>query len=339
MKTVDFINERKNTWLSLDKSVRELSGIIRHGTIDDKQLVSLMNNYRRTVADLSLAQSLYPKDPLVSQLSSLVTRALVLVAAYQENDMARLKRFFSSTLPQLVLRLKNLFLVSFTVFILSALFGFFFTMIDPYAANAIAGDQYIFMTLENIENGKPFAVYQSGLKYAMSAFIMSNNIKVAFTVFAFGVFYGIGTFIVLIFNGLMLGSIAAIFASHGLLFDFSTTVLIHGTLELFAILVAGAAGIRLGQSMFNPGDLTRSEALFRFGVEAFQLCAIMVPVFVIAGILEAYVTPLDLMRAQRMEIICTSIAFLLIYLGLPTLLYIRSKNVFKERIVAPEIRL
>ncbi len=338
MKTIDFINDRKETWLELEKTARKISGV-RRPRLDDRQVVSLMHNYRRTMADLSLAQSHYPSDPLVSQLSSLVVRVLSIVAAHQEGDLNRIRRFFSYTLPATILKLSRLFLVSLAVFGGAALFGYFLTVLDPYAANAIAGDRYVFMTLENIEKGKPFAVYESGLKYAMSGFIMANNIKVAFTAFAFGAFYGLGTFFILLYNGLMLGSIAAVFGNHGLLFDFTTTVLIHGTLELFAIVVAGAAGLRLGQALFRPGDLRRGEAVYKFGVEAFQICAIMVPVFVIAGILEGYVTPLELSRAGRILIIAASAVFLVLYLGIPTFYHLKRRKEDARHEAFPSIRM
>jgi uncharacterized membrane protein SpoIIM required for sporulation len=188
---------------------------------------------------------------------------------------------------------------------------------NPFFANAIVGDQYTYMTIDNIEKGRPYAVYQSGFKYAMSGFIMANNIKVALSAFAFGVFYGVGTFLILIFNGLMLGSVSALFASHGLFFGFATTVMIHGTLELFAIMAAGAAGLRLGQSIFRPGLLPRKLALAEFGIEAFILTIAMVPVFVLAGILEGFVTPLSLDAFARLSVIVASVLFLSVYFGTP----------------------
>ncbi len=297
-----------------------------------------MNNYRRAIADLSLARSLFPKSQLAHELNLLIIRAMSLISSKQQSDFSRIKSFYATRLPQLVLRLKTLFFISCAIFLIATAAGFGLTMLNSYSANAIIGDAYIYKTLDNIDKGKPFAVYESRFKYAMSSFIMANNIKVSFMAFAFGALYGVGTIFVIFSNGLMLGSIAAVFARHGLLYDFTTTVLIHGTLELFAIMVAGAAGLRLGQALFRPGELKRVDALFKFGKEAFHLCFIMVPVFIIAGILEGYVTHLSLPPFYRILIIIASILLLGCYLILPTLRYsIVMKN--KESTLKPEIKV
>jgi uncharacterized membrane protein SpoIIM required for sporulation len=155
---------------------------------------------------------------------------------------------------------------------------------------------------------------------------MANNIKVSFMAFSLGVFYGIGTFAVLVANGLMLGALAAVFAQHHLFAGFVTTVLIHGTLELFAIAVAGAAGLRFGQSIFRPGNLRRAEALMDFGLEAFQVCLVMVPVLVVAAILEGYVTPLHPPMAVRLAVIGASLALIGVLTTVPVVRYRRRRT-------------
>ncbi|MFW6245456.1 MAG: stage II sporulation protein M, partial [Fibrobacterota bacterium] len=289
-------------------------------------LMVFMRCYRKTAADLSLCRSHFPQDPLCRELNSLVVKAMMHVGSDKEGDVSRIKGFFTNTIPTLINRLRFLFLISFLVFSLSTLAGFFLAKLSPYAANVIAGDRYIHMTLKNIEKGDPFAVYKSAHKYAFSGFIMSNNIKVAFTAFAFGALWGIGTFLILVINGLMLGSIAAVFSNYNLLYDFYLTVMIHGTLELFAIMVAGAAGLRLGQALFRPGKLTRKDALSRFGMEAFKTCIAMVPIFVIAGIIEGYVTPLDLSRLDKWAIQLASILFIILYLFSPSIFRRKAKS-------------
>ena len=325
MKSIDFIRTRKDIWIALEESAKSFDRLTQ-GLHRDKNIVSFMQNYRRTSADLSLTRSLFPNDSLIPQLNSLIIKALSIINANQQSDLTRIKYFFMERLPQLVIRLRYLFIVSSLIFILSAMAGYFLTMLNPYAAHAIVGDHYIYMTLSNIEKGKPFAVYQSGLHYIMSSFIMANNLKVAFVCFGLGALYGVGTFMILLFNGLMLGAITAVFAQHNLSFDFATTVLIHGTLELFSIMVAGTAGLRLGQSLFRPGTLSRLDALYRFGTEAFHIAFFMVPVIAIAALLEGFVTPLAPARWLRITIISASVAFLFVYILLPTILYIKRKK-------------
>jgi len=256
---------------------------------------------------------------------------MVFISSRQKTDLVRFRQFFTERLPVLVMRLTPLFVIACTIFIIGITAGYVLTMLNPFAANAIVGDEYIFKTMENIEKGTPFAVYKSPFKYAMSSFIMANNIKVSFMAFAFGALYGIGTIWILLSNGLMLGSIAAVFARKGLLFDFMTTVMVHGTFELFAIMVAGAAGLRLGQALFRPGEMKRSSALYLFGKEAFEICCVMIPVFIVAGTLEGFVTPMGLSRMTRLIIISGSLAALDLYLLLPVRQYLAAvKRRFRE---------
>lgn len=336
MKSVDFIKDRRDTWISLENETKLLSGPIAKFK-SESLLISFINHYRRTVADFSLAQSLFPKSQLVSELNHLIINAMMLISSKQKTDSARVKAFYTERLPLLVIGLYRFFLISCAIFAISVLAGYSLTKVNPFTANAIAGDEYVFKTLENIENGNPFAIYESRFKYAMSSFIMANNIKVSFFAFAFGALYGLGTVFILLSNGLMLGSITAVFAQHGLLFDFITTVLIHGTLELFAIMVAGAAGLRFGQALFRPGELKRTDALFVFGKEAFELCCIMIPLFIIAGVLEGFVTNLHLPPAKRIMIIAGSVVLLVIYIINPVFLNILRRR-GKPQVLAPLIR-
>jgi uncharacterized membrane protein SpoIIM required for sporulation len=330
----EFIRQRKDNWLGLQNAL----DAVRGGRPDEAELLAIVKNYRRTIADLSLARSLFPRDPLINELNALVCRALLVIGARPDSDRARIASFFRRRYLPLLRRMSRFFLLSCAVFSGAALSGYGITRVNPFFANAIIGDEYIYMTLYNIEKERPYAVYQSKFKYAMSGFIMANNIKVAFSAFAFGVFYGAGTFLILVANGLMLGSITALFAAHGLLFGFVTTVMVHGTLELFAVMAAGAAGIRLGQSIFRPGRLTRKRALAEFGLEAFILTLAMVPVFVIAGILEGYVTPLDLPAGARLAVIGGSLAFLAAYFGTPFLLFSERKK-GRRPLQEPEVRV
>lgn len=336
MRSIDFIKKRHSVWFALENNIKQLQNrFVR--SADETTLISFMNNYRKTIADLSLAQSLFPGSQIVHELNVLIIKAMALINSNQQNDVQRIKGFYHCRLPQLVLTMKTLFLISCAVFFIAVAAGFGLTMLNSFTANAIVGDEYVYKTLTNINSGNPFAIYESQFKYAMSSYIMANNIKVSFIAFAFGALYGVGTIFVLFSNGLMLGSIAAVFARHGLLMDFTTTVLIHGTLELFAIMVAGAAGLRLGQALFRPGDLRRIDAMYSFGREAFELICVMLPVFVIAGILEGFVTHLGLPVSGRLMVIFSSIVFLFLYLCVPAIRYLNRINTSEA--VVPELQV
>jgi uncharacterized membrane protein SpoIIM required for sporulation len=125
----------------------------------------------------------------------------------------------------------------------------------------------------------------------MATGIMANNISVAITVFALGVTAGIGTCYILLLNAMMLGGFAAHFVNHDLGYPLLVFIAPHGTLEIFAILVSSAAGLRLGYSLAVPGRMKRSASLRLGARDAVLLMLGTIPMFIIAGFIEGFVTP------------------------------------------------
>jgi len=324
MNRSEFIKERKDTWIELGLLINKTK--YSSVSTDENFLLKLIRNYRKTLADLSIARTFFKNDPLLKELNILICNTLNFLGINYHSNRNRIIKFYNQSLPKAILNIRFFFFISVAIFMSSALFGFFITYIDSFFANALIGDQYVYMTLDNIQKGVPFDVYQSKFQYIMSSYILANNIKVSFLAFASGIFYGVGTMLLLIFNGLMLGSVAAIFFNFNLGGDFIATVMVHGTLELFAIMVAGGAGLKLGQSIFKPGKQTRLEALGSFGKEAFIIVIAMVPVLIIAGFLEGYVTPLNLSINIRLLIIGLSSLLLAAYVMLPLFNYWSSRT-------------
>jgi uncharacterized membrane protein SpoIIM required for sporulation len=116
-------------------------------------------------------------------------------------------------------------------------------------------------------------------------------VRVAFNAFALGITAGIGTCFILLVNALMLGGMMALFANHGLGGEFVVCIMPHGILEIMAVLIAAAAGLRLGLSLAIPGRLTRGASLRAGGREALSLVLGTIPMFVVAGTIEGFVTP------------------------------------------------
>jgi uncharacterized membrane protein SpoIIM required for sporulation len=125
----------------------------------------------------------------------------------------------------------------------------------------------------------------------MAAGIISNNVSVAFSVFALGITGGIGTCLLLFVNGVMLGALASHFANHGLSYPFWSFILPHGVLEIMAILIAAGAGLRMGFSLVAPGQLTRGASLRAGAREAVMLVLGTIPMFIVAGAVEGFITP------------------------------------------------
>ena len=155
---------------------------------------------------------------------------------------------------------------------------------------SILGDGYVNMTLENIEKGDPMAVYKEQGAFNMFLGITINNIKVAIYAFAFGIFLGIGTLMILLRNGIMLGSFQYFFYEKELLWESVRTVWIHGTIEISVIIIAGCAGLVLANGMLFPGTYTRLESFKRGTKNGLKIMISTVPFFIVAGFLEGFVT-------------------------------------------------
>src|SRR5205085_10136539 len=149
------------------------------------------------------------------------------------------------------------------------------------------------MTNEYIERGDPFAVYKQSGQVNMFVSIAFNNIRVAFATYVLGIFLSVGTIILLFSNGLMLGSFEYYFFSKGLGFKSITVIFIHGTLEIWSIVIAGAAGLILGNSILFPGTYSRNVSILKGGRDGMKIVFGLVPLFLTAAFLESFVTRYD----------------------------------------------
>ena len=144
--------------------------------------------------------------------------------------------------------------------------------------------------------------------------ITLNNIKVAFYAFIAGILGGIGTVWILLKNGIMLGTFQAMFYQYGLLKESFLVVYIHGTIELSSIVIAGACGLMLGSGMIFPGTKKRTTSLMVAAKSAVKIAIGLVPLFIIAGFLEGFVTRYaDMNDFIKGSIILVSFAGILFY--------------------------
>ena len=154
----------------------------------------------------------------------------------------------------------------FLVFLCSVLIGAFSALHDDTFVRLIMGNDYVDMTLDNIRSGKPMAVYGSQGELGMFLAITSNNIYVSFRVFIAGLFTGIGTGLMLLYNGVMVGAFQTFFFQQGVGMESLLSIWLHGALEISSIVVAGAAGLAMGDGWLFPGTYPRGYA-FRQGAK------------------------------------------------------------------------
>jgi uncharacterized membrane protein SpoIIM required for sporulation len=181
-------------------------------------------------------------------------------------------------------------LIAFLVFAFFTAVGAFSSANEGDFVRSILGDGYVNMTLDNIENDDPMAVYKQMGQVNMFLGITINNITVAVYAFAFGILLGIGTLYIMLRNGIMLGSFQYFFFDKGLGWESVRTIWIHGTIEISVIIIAGCAGLVLANGMLFPGTYTRLESFKRGVVNGLKIMLSTVPFFIIAGFLEGFVT-------------------------------------------------
>jgi uncharacterized membrane protein SpoIIM required for sporulation len=245
--------------------------------------------YRRTSSDLAIARA-ESRDPrLVSYLNSLVIRAHGRIYRAEATEGGRrLRDFFLRDFPRTFRRTWRYTALSFVFFLAFALVGFLGTRRDAEFSE-LAGINYA--ARDQIGSGKHWWEEINGQNQVASAGIMTNNIQVMFNAFALGATLGLGTLYVMAFNGLLIGSVLALTYRAGFGHDLVTFMVGHGVIELTCIFISGGAGLLVGHAVLAPGDLTRFDALRLRGREAVHLIAGCVPLLVVAGTIEGFISP------------------------------------------------
>lgn len=286
-----FINERKNNWERLEDLLR----LLDHASLrrlHREEVRELGRIYRRTASDLAIARA-ESRDPrLVNYLNSLVIRAHGRIYQADPQGSARILKFFTRDFPQTFRRTWRYTAVSFITFLLFSVIGFCGTVYDPEFADLVGVPgiyrEYVIPSKihwwEKINDENQVA----------SSGIMTNNIRVTFLTFAFGALFGIGTLVVLARNGAMIFALVALTIKGGFGRDLLTFMAGHGVIELSCIFIAGGAGLMIGKAMLIPGDLTRADAIKKHGLEAILLILGIVPLLVIAGTIEGFISPADI---------------------------------------------
>jgi uncharacterized membrane protein SpoIIM required for sporulation len=171
--------------------------------------------------------------------------------------------------------------------------------------------------VETIEHHQMWTHSIVAIKPLASSSIMTNNISVGFTTFALGITGGIGTIYMMLFNGLLMGVVGMACRAAGMSQQLWSFVAPHGVLEIPAIFIAGGAGLRVAQGLLFPGVLPRRESLARAGTEAVRLLLGTVPILVVAGVIEAFVSPTNLAVSLKFSMAAPLFMLLLFYLFRP----------------------
>lgn len=305
MKEVTFIRQNISKWRGAEIVVE---------TAGDSDATELADTYIDVSSDLAFAQTHYPESKITVYLNNLASALHNEIYRSHRYRWSRLLTFWTDEVPRTMWEARRELFLSFVIFVVSAFVGFLSQMLDPEFCRIILGDGYVDMTLQNIAEGEPMAVYNGDPEDAMFGMITLNNVKVSFITFVLGVFTSLGTGFVLFQNGVMLGSFQTFFAQHGLLWQSALAVWLHGTLEISAIIVAGAAGIAMGNGWLFPGTYPRLTSFRRGARRGLRIVVGTVPVFVLAGFIESFLTRhTEWPDLLRLTIILSSLAFVTYY--------------------------
>ncbi|MBC6610786.1 stage II sporulation protein M [Hymenobacter sp. BT507] len=264
--------------------------------------------------DLSYARTFYPNSATANYLNELTGKLHQTLYKNNREDTGRFWRFWRLELPLLVARHHRTLAWALGFFLLATALGALSAALDDTFVRVILGDDYVNETLRNIERGDPMAIYKGGGETFMFVRITLNNVLVALKAFAAGIVPWVGTGYMLFFNGMMLGSFQYFFYQHGVLLPSVLTIWIHGTLEISAIVLAGGAGFVVGNSILFPGTYSRAESFRRGARDGMRLAIGLVPIFVVAGFLEGFVTRhTEMPLAASLLIIGTSASFIIGY--------------------------
>lgn len=282
MRETAFLKQNEQKW-------REFETILRapRSQQNPDQLADL---FLELTDDLSYARTHFPESPAVKYLNSLTATVHQAIYRNKRQKASRFLNFWTYEVPLTLSQSFRSLLIAFTVFLLGAIVGWFSTGEDKSFLATIVGTEYVNMTEQNIAERKPMAVYGGQGQVDSFLGITFNNIKVSFLAFVAGILFSTGTILMLFYNGIMLGAFHGFLHQAGYLFDSIQAVYMHGTLEITAIIVAGAAGFELGNSILFPGTFTRLQSLRAGAIKGLKIICGLIPVFIVAGFIEGFLT-------------------------------------------------
>jgi uncharacterized membrane protein SpoIIM required for sporulation len=286
-------------------------------SLGPEELPEFASRYREIAADLARART-YRAPPVTRNLlERLVAAGHNVLYRDERKTAARVWEIAMRECPAAVIQSWRYVVVAVVTFAAPIAAGFLLMRERPALAHEVLPDGMLRRAEAGVERqaaGQGYYVADPRLQAAEASFIISNNVRVAFFCFAGGILLGVGALALLAFNGLSIGTTFGHFANLGLFGYIGTFVVGHGTLELFAICVAGAAGFLLGTSIIAPGELTRSDALVVNGRRAVRMVGAVVVMLGVAGTIEGFVSTGTGGISYRMALGSASVLFLILYL-------------------------
>ena len=281
MREAAFIKQNKQKWLDFEQQ------IFAKNIQNPDDLASL---YIHLINDLSYAQTYYPKSKTILYLNNLAAKSFQKIYKNKKEDNNELVYFFKTEVPLIVYNYRRYLAYAFLFFVVFLLIGAVSAANDHTFVRLILGDSYVNTTLENIEKGDPLAVYKSGSNWGSHIGITINNLKVGLLSYIYGIFAGVGTVFILFKNSIMVGAFQYFFYEQGVFGESVRGIWIHGSMEIFAMVVEAMAGLILGASILFPDTFSRYNSLKQGVRDSLKIVIATFPFTIAAGFLEGYVT-------------------------------------------------
>jgi len=303
MKNASYFEKAKPVWDELNALLDKARRVGARG-LTAEELARLDQLYRLSTIHLAQVRLRTNNPVLLDRLNRLVARAhSYIYVAPRENPLGRAARFYAVGFARAVARTWRFHFASFLLFAAGALAVYLGTLHNDTVAYTLLGDDVRVpgASVEQLQG-----VLRSGRewtaadKFQFASFLLTHNIKVGFTAFALGVLGGIPTVFLMLMNGGMVGAFAAVHHQRGVGAEMWGWLLVHGVTELTAVILCGGAGLMLGLAVLRPRYATRTQSLLAAGREAFRLVLGVVPMFVLAGIIESYVRQSHLSVTNRL---------------------------------------
>ncbi|OAB77364.1 stage II sporulation protein M [Cochleicola gelatinilyticus] len=305
MREAAFVRQNKEKWIAFEKAITLNSQINPD---------HLADYYIQLTNDLAYAQTYYPESKTLLYLNSLASQAHQQIYRNRKESKNRIVSFWKYEFPLFFRQHQGMLFYSFLLFAIATAIGVISTVNDDSFVRLILGDNYVNETINNIDNGDPTAIYKSGGEFGTFIGITVNNIRVAMFAYAAGVVTSIGTGYILFSNGVMLGAFFTFFYNRDLLFEASKTIWLHGTIEISVIVIAGCAGMVMGNSILFPKTFSRRVSFVKGAKDGLKILISTIPFFIIAGFIEGFITRYSNMPVWlAMTIIGCSLALIVFY--------------------------
>ncbi|MHC4661156.1 MAG: stage II sporulation protein M [Planctomycetota bacterium] len=293
-----FIEKNQKYWRHLEVLLSEAyeRGIDR---LERKRVGELLFLYRKTSADLNYAQSYFANATLLEYLHGLVGRSYALIYGKRRRRiLSALSDFYLGELPVLVRKRYRYVLFATAIFVAGWIFGAVTTAIDPVASEYIMPEVFASQDSPServhkiYENGGTEGVESAGTAAFFSSFLFTHNIKICIFYFALGITFGIGTAILIFYNGTVIGSIMMLYLTDGEIVFFLAWILPHGVIELVCLLISGGGGFIIARGMMFRGNVTLRESMRANGLEALKILFAAITFLVLAGLVEGSISQL-----------------------------------------------